>query len=279
MNNKILVTLSIPSIALVENAHSSIDDSIEKLLHNCNLPYTKYMTEGWLDIDIKGKFSEFIDYSENQAEILPILEQISENPIGNITLRLLYQARQNMPNQKLKISLQSYVSEKDGKEHDFEFVRKEFCIYLNLNKLKEAGTITYLNNKMFPCNPYEADSYLFHELLHAFHYTIGTYKGNSRHALQHIYGDQEDLKNDWTNDEELYTITGKFLTKDGLVYDPLNANLYEAIKFHEQNFPGNAIPQRIFHIRYTVKSFEELQKQKWRYNLDKILTNFSDLGF
>ncbi len=56
MNNKILVTLSIPSIALVENAHSSIDDSIEKLLHNCNLPYTKYMTEGWLNIDIKENF-------------------------------------------------------------------------------------------------------------------------------------------------------------------------------------------------------------------------------
>ncbi len=184
-----------------------------------------------------------------------------------------------MPNQKLKISLQSYVSEKDGKEHDFEFVRKEFCIYLNLNKLKEAGTITYLNNKIFPCSPYEANSYLFHELLHAFHYTIGTYKGNSRRALQYIYRDKEVLKKDWTDDEELYTITGKFLTKDGLVYDPLNANLYEAIKFYKQNFPGHAIPQRIFHTRYTQKNFEELHKRNWRYNLDKILTNFSDLGF
>ena len=156
---------------------------------------------------------------------------------------------------------------------------REFCIYLNLDKLEEAGTVTYLNNKIFPCNPYEADSYLFHELLHAFHYTIGTHKGNSRRALRYIYGNQEALKNAWTNDEELYTIPGKSLTKDELKYDPLNCNLYEACKAYQEDYPVYIIPQRLFHIRYTIKNFDAIQKLDWHYNLDKIMTNFSDLGF
>ena len=119
---------------------------------------------------------------------------MSKNLIGGSTLKLFYQAWQNVPQPKLKISLQSYISAKDGKEHYFGFVPNEFCIYLNLDKLEEAGMIAYLNNKIFPCNPYEADSYLFHELLHAFHYTIGNYQGNETRVLRYIYGDNEKLK-------------------------------------------------------------------------------------
>ena len=279
MKSKILVTLAIPNIVIVSSAHSNIADNIETLLCAHHLPYKKHMTENWLDIDIKDKLHEFIEYSDNQDKLSLILERIIENPIGNITLRLLYQARQNMPKSKLKISSQSCVSAKDGKERYFGFVPTEFCVCLNLDKFEEAGTITYLNNKLFSCNPYEADSYLFHELLHSFHYTTGNYKGNSTSALQHIYEQHDELKKLWTNDEELYTISGKFLTKDGLLYDPLNCNLYEAYKQDQEKYPGYIIPQRIFHIRYTIKSFTEIQKLDWRYNLDKILTNFADLGF
>ena len=194
MKNKILVTLSIPTIVIVSNANSSISDNMETLLCNHNLPYKQYMGDCWLDIDIKGKLNKFIDYSDNPDKLLPILEQIIENPIGNITLRLLYQSYNKAPNAKLKIILNSHISAKDGKEHNFGFVPNEFCIYLNLDKRENVGTIAYLNNKIFPCTPYEADSYLFHELLHAFHYKIGTYKENSTSALQHIYGQQEEFQ-------------------------------------------------------------------------------------
>jgi hypothetical protein len=107
-------------------------------------------------------------------------------------------------------------------------------------------------------------------------YTLKTYKHGRQLALWYICRENKKLKNLWTDDEELCTIAGKFLTETGLAYDPLNSNLYEAFK---KEFLGRAIEQRLFHCDYAQYEKEQLQEQEWQLGLGLLTTDFVDFGF
>ena len=76
---------------------------MDNLIQSPHLPYAQYMREGWNKVDIKAKLPGFIDYSSNPGIISPILEKIADNPVGMLTLCLLYQARHNAPKERLRI--------------------------------------------------------------------------------------------------------------------------------------------------------------------------------
>ena len=235
------------------------------------------MTEGWNKVDIKAELPEFIDYSSNPEIISPILEKIAGNPVGKLTLCLLYQARHNMPKERLKIFVEEREPEYDYEEKNHRkgtrFNGTDFSICLDFKQMKNSSIVAYLNRNVYPWSFYEADSHLHHELLHALHYTVKTYKHGKQVALRYIYRENKKLKNLWTDDEELYTIMGKFLTKIGLAYDPLNSNLYEAFK---KKFLGRAIEQRLFHCDYTYYEKEQLHGREWQLGLELLTTNFVD---
>ncbi len=54
----------------------------------------------------------------------------------------------------------------------------------------------------------------------------------------------------WTNDEELYNITGYFCENDQVKFDPINCNMYEICKACKLIDSQEKISQRIFHTFY-----------------------------
>ncbi|MBR1479810.1 MAG: hypothetical protein IJ599_02840 [Alphaproteobacteria bacterium] len=290
----LLITLTLALLLLASYARGGEEELI-KHLNSPGLPYTQYMQDGWNKADIKSKLPEFVDYSHKPDTILPALEKIADNPVGKLTLCLLYQARHNMPKERLRIFVDDrepeYIKDECGKNINVggkqtQFCHNDFCIYLNSPEITETAAVVYLNGKLFP-HKYSKNSYLFHELLHAFHYAIGYSQTGKNAALNYIYDANkiqfnanklEHLKKLWVNDEELCTIAGTRLIDNRLYCDPLNSNLYEAFK---KKYPGIIMYQRVYHRTKLLE--KELRKDssnpEYLIGLDKILINFVDFGF
>ncbi|MBQ7524102.1 MAG: hypothetical protein IJT08_00650, partial [Alphaproteobacteria bacterium] len=101
-----------------------------------------------------AELPEFIDYSSNPEIISPILEKIAGNPVGKLTLCLLYQARHNMPKERLKIFVDErapeYVKDEYGKRINVggkqtQFCHNDFCIYLNFHQIINNTSVVYFN--------------------------------------------------------------------------------------------------------------------------------------
>jgi hypothetical protein len=109
---------------------------------------------------------------------------------------------------------------------------------------------------------------LFHELNHALHHMEDVYYNRFRqYNYSTVLG--EDLPNyteHWTNDEELYNITG-YISRG--VFDPINCNMFDIYNCCKRSIPVENIIQRVRHSRYA-----ESMKGK-TFKTTELLTNIS----
>ncbi|MBR1479955.1 MAG: hypothetical protein IJ599_03615 [Alphaproteobacteria bacterium] len=270
----LLITLTLALLLLASYARGGEDELI-KHLNSSSLPYSQYMREGWNEVDIKAKLPEFIDYSSDPGRISPILEKIADNPVGKLTLCLLYQARHNMPKERLRI----FVDDREpkfGGGMSTGFCSKGFCICLNTHQTTHTFGMAYVNGHI--SSKYNTfDASLFHEINHVLHKVMGNMKDKTSETLEYIYKTSKikylwcNMKKDVLYDEEFYNITGKYLWNGELLYDPLNCNLYEAIEYSRLGYSTEWIPQRMFHCFYDKKFCAPC----YLYKSEMIVSNFS----
>ena len=82
---------------------------------------------------------------------------------------------------------------------------------------------------------------------------------NSYKTIEHFYKETEHeiAKMTWSNDEELYNITGYYYNGTDLLFDPLNCNMYNICKQCKTKRFRYQVSQRVCHLDY--KLFEAWQ--------------------
>ena len=135
-------------------------------------------------------------------------------------------------------------------------------IYLNTKRFGQC--IGYRNGELCAL-PETLDDVLFHEMMHGLHKLIGVNNTDEQDVIKHLHEFPNNMTifNEccefWTNNEEVRTITGRYLGEDGkLHFDCLNTNSYMVLKSLKNGTPINRITQRIFH--YSYENLQDISK-------------------
>ena len=126
--------------------------------------------------------------------------------------------------------------------------------FLNKNELGDyamyhAGKVMAFSERM--------DSVLFHELCHALHNLDGTVACERQMFVPVFYklSHKDELcqvaYENWTDDEEIYAITGWYVdSKGNIKFDCLNTNSYMILEELKKGTPSEKIQQGVFHCDY-----------------------------
>ena len=191
----------------------------------------------------------FKDYDNLNIEVKDTLDILWHNDAGNLLLRKLNQYIKN-DTQKINIRWNAY----DAKNETNLFRPAISTIFLNENELEyyamyHSGKVRAFSERL--------DSVLFHELCHAWHNLDGTVACEQQRFVPAFYklSNNDELcqiaYENWTDDEEIYTITGWRVDSRGSIkFDWLNANSYMILDALKHGIASNDIAQRIFHCGY-----------------------------
>ena len=125
------------------------------------------------------------------------------------------------------------------------------------------------------------DAVLFHELCHGLHKLNGNDKGTSHNTVQTIYkfDKNEPIRaltyKAWGNDEEIYTITGRYINSKGeLDFDYLNTNIYMILQALKNGIPFKSVKQRVFHCSFELlleeyETVVDLSLEQFLINLEE----------
>ena len=191
----------------------------------------------------------FKHYDNLNTEVKETLDMLWHNDAGNLLLRKLNQYIKN-GTQKVNIKWNAY----DAKNETNLFRPTISTIFLNKNELGDyamyhAGKVMAFSERM--------DSVLFHELCHALHNLDGTVACERQMFVPVFYklSHKDELcqiaYENWTDDEEIYAITGWYVdSKGNIKFDWLNTNSYMILDALKYGIASNDIAQRIFHCDY-----------------------------
>ena len=256
MNRKTIskiVTSALPAICL--SAHTTSDCHAGELLREIQAEQRKLPNVTYSQI----MQNVFKNYNNLSSEVKDTLTTIWNNDAGNLLLRRLHNI---IKDDTQRITILWDACDKDGKTNLFD--PNNLFIYLNVNKFCQyAG---YRNEELVK-RPETLDAVLFHELCHSLHKLDGTYRANTKNGIMQIYNIHamdcvdQDILEAWTNDEELYTITGWYVD-DGkkVTFDCLNTNSYIILTALQDGIPADKVVQRIYHCDYSSLEVYEYAK-------------------
>lgn len=191
----------------------------------------------------------FKNYDNLNIEVKDTLTTIWNNDAGNLLLRRLHNI---IKDDTQRITIFWNACDKDGESNLFYH---DMTIYLDKRKFGQC--IGYRNGELCAL-PETLDDVLFHEMTHGLHKLIGMNNTNEQDAIKHLHEFPNNMTifNEccefWTNNEEVRTITGRYLGADGkLHFDCLNTNSYMVLKALKNKTPINRITQRVFHCDYS----------------------------
>ena len=191
----------------------------------------------------------FKNYDNFNIEVKDTLDILWNNDAGNLLLRRLHE---NIKDDAQRITILWDACDKDGETNLIRY--DNLTIYLTKNEF--GNCIGYCNSK-FTKLPNTLDAVLFHELTHGLHNLIGLNNVNKQRSIHFLHKIKvrdvahKQLLDLWSNDEEVHTITGWYLGKNGkLHFDCLNTNSYLVLKAIKLGTIPGKITQRIFHWKY-----------------------------
>ena len=191
----------------------------------------------------------FKNYDNLNIEVKDTLDILWHNDAGNLLLRRLHE---NIKDDAQRITILWDAYDEDGETNLIRY--DNLTIYLTKNEF--GNCIGYCNSK-FTKLPYTLDAVLFHELTHGLHNLIGLNNVNKQRSIHFLHKIKvrdvahKQLLDLWSNDEEVHTITGWYLGKNGkLHFDCLNTNSYLVLKAIKLGTIPGKITQRIFHWEY-----------------------------
>ena len=191
----------------------------------------------------------FKNYDTLNHELKDTLTTIWYNDAGNLLLRRLHK---NIKDETQRITILWNARDRDGETNLIRY--DNFTVYLTKNEF--GNCIGYCNSK-FTKLPNTLDAVLFHELTHGLHKLMGLNNVNKQRSIHFLHKIQirdiayKQLLELWSNDEEVHTITGRYLGKDGrLHFDCLNTNSYLVLNAIKLGTIAGKITQRIFHLEY-----------------------------
>ena len=191
----------------------------------------------------------FKNYDNFNIEVKDTLDILWHNDAGNLLLRRLHE---NIKDDAQRITILWDTCDKEGKTNNFD--PNNLFIYLNVNKFCQY--VGYCGNKLVEF-PETLDAVLFHELCHSLHKLDGTYRTKQTDGVMQMYNIHamdcidRDILEAWTDDEELYTITGWYLSDEKKVmFDCLNTNSYMILRALSNGILPNNVVQRVYHCDY-----------------------------
>ena len=191
----------------------------------------------------------FKNYDTLNIEVKDTLDILWYNDAGNLLLCRLHNV---IKDASQRITILWNACDKEGETNLFRPAIS--TIFLNENELGDyamyhAGKVRAFSERL--------DSVLFHELCHALHDLDGTEICKQQRFVPTFYklSDNDELcqiaYENWTDDEEIYAITGWYIDNDELPkFDSLNTNSYMILDALKHGIAPNDIAQRIFHCGY-----------------------------
>ena len=191
----------------------------------------------------------FKNYNNLNVEVKNTLDILWRNDAGNLLLRRLHNVIKD-DTQRITI-LWDTCDERNDSNY---FRHKDSSILLSKDKFGYYAT--YCAGKIYAL-PEQLDTVIFHELCHALHDLENTIACNQHKVIPMFYKllDKEqtcqEICRAWTDDEEIYTITGWYIDDNEEVkFDCLNANSYMILDALKDKIKPEKIAQRIFHCDY-----------------------------
>ena len=195
------------------------------------------------------------NYDELNEELHDALDDLWSNEAGKLLLRSLCK---EIKLDEQRITILWNTHDKDDDTNLFDPTNS--TIYLDTSSF---GRYVGCCDGILSAESHTLDAVLFHELCHGLHNLNGKDKGGAHNVVQAIYKfDTNDPKRKvaygaWDSDEEIYTITGRYINTSGkLNFDYLNTNTYIILRGLKTGILPKSIKQRVFHC-----SFELLQKE------------------
>ena len=192
--------------------------------------------------------SVFKNYNSLNVAVKDTIDTLWNNDAGNLLLRRLHNV---IKNDAQRVTILWDTCDENGKTNNFD--PNNLFIYLNVNKFCQY--IGYCDNKLVEF-PETLDYVLFHELCHVLHKLDGTYRAEKTNGITQIYNIHEmdcvdeDILEAWTDDEELYTVTGWYVNDKNVIFDCLNTNSYMILKSLANGISSDNVVQRVYHCDY-----------------------------
>ncbi len=246
--SKIVVSV-LPAICL--SAHNVSDGHAGELLREIKKQQDNLLLLGKYHSRTEVIRRIIKNYDELNEELHDALDTLWANEAGKLLLRSLCKEIK-LDTQRITILWGTH--DKDDVTNFFD--TENSTIYLDT--LRFGKYVGYCDG-ILTAESHTLDAVLFHELCHGLHNLNGTDKGNTHKFVQKVYNfDEKDplgrlTCRAWDNDEEIYTITGRYInTKCELDFDYLNTNTYMILQGLKNDIPPLSIVQRVYHCSFEL---------------------------
>ena len=191
----------------------------------------------------------FKNYDNLNIEVKDTLDILWHNDAGNLLLRRLHE---NIKDDAQRITILWDAYDEDDETNLFRY--EDLTVYLNQSEFGDY--VGYAEGRIDPF-PEQLDTVIFHELCHALHHLEGVTVCKQHKVIPTFYKLSKNAKlchatcDAWKNDEEIHTINGWYIDKNGtLKFDYLNTNSYIILEELKKGTPPTEVLQRVFHCDY-----------------------------
>ena len=250
-----IVASALPAICL--SSYNTLDTHAGELLREIQKQQDNLLLCGDAHSRIRVLQRVIKNYDELNDELQNALDNLWSNEAGKLLLRSLCKAIK-LDAQRITILWDTH--DKDDDTNLFDPTNS--TIYLD--KSRFGKYVGYCNGELI-AKSYTLDAVLFHELCHGLHNLNACDKGATHKVVQKLYKfDENDPISTltckaWGNDEEIYTINGKYINSEGkLDFDYLNSNTYMILQALKNDELPASIVQRVYHCSFDLLQTEYL---------------------